>query len=89
LAMQAALLSGVHVLAALCSLAPLGAEWEGAALAPALRRWLVAQALCVPAVLLAWLLSRGGLGGGLDVAAGALSLATVAALIALALRRRA
>lgn len=91
LAVQAACLSAVHVLAALCALAPADVRWEVAALVPALRRWLAVQAAVLPVVVLAASLvaavPAGSLGPGLDVAAGLLGLALVVGLVALARRR--
>jgi hypothetical protein len=87
LLVQGALACAVHLLAALCALGPRETRYEAAALAPSLRRWGLAQAVCAPVVLAAWLAPRGGVAGA-DVAAGLLGLALVAGLAALALRRR-
>lgn len=86
LAVQAACLSAVHLLAALATLAPLGADWELAALRPTLRRWLLAQLIAAPVVALAVLLPGRDLGPGLDVAGGVAVVALAAYLLALALR---
>jgi hypothetical protein len=88
LVVQAACLSGDHLLASLCALTGRTAEWEVAALVPPARRWLVAQGVCVPLALLAAAVPREGLGPGLDVAGGVLVLGVVGGLLALARARR-
>jgi len=88
LVVQAACLSAVHLLAALCGAAPPSARWETAALTPVLRRWLVVQACCLPLLVLAGVASSLGRGPGLEVAAGLLVLVVAGGLVALARRRR-
>lgn len=84
LVVQAACLSGVHLLASLCALVPRGGVWEEAALVPALRRWIVVQGACVPVAVAAAVVSPGSLGTGLEVLAGVVALALVAGVVALA-----
>lgn len=87
LVVQAALAHGVHLLASLCAVGPAATRYEPAALLPSLRRWAVAQLLCAPVVLVAWLAPDPA--PGMDVVAGLLLAALVGGLVALALRSRA
>lgn len=76
------LLHAVHVGVAWCAVVPPGSRVERRALLPSARRWLLAQALCLPIAVGSALVTPGGLGGawaqvGTAVAAVALVAAAV------------
>ncbi len=79
------LLHAVHVGVAWCAVVPPAARVERAALAPSVRRWALAQGLCLPVAAGSVLVPPGALGGAwAQTATAVAALALVAAGVVLA-----
>lgn len=78
------LLHAVHVGIAWCAVVPPGSRVERRALLPSVRRWALAQALCLPVAAGSALVAPGGLDGAwAQVGAAAAAVALVAAAVVL------